>query len=114
MLLAAFGGAAGLRDENLLDAALARPRNLHAYEQPDLAALAAAYTAGIVGNHPFIDGNKRAGFLAAYVFLDRNGLELTAPEAEATTMTQALAAGEIDAAAYAAWLRKHLRKAGRS
>ena len=114
MLLAAFGGSPGLRDEGLLDSAMARPKNLHAYEKPDLAALAAAYAAGIVGNHPFIDGNKRAGFMAAYVFLDRNELGLTAPETEATAMTLALAAGKLDATAYAAWLRRHLRKAGKS
>ncbi len=82
MLLAEFGGFPGLREEGLLDSALARPQNLHAYESPGLAALAAAYAAGIVANRPFIDGNKRTGFMAAYMFLGRNALTLTAAEAE--------------------------------
>jgi death-on-curing protein len=108
-LLADFGGAPGLRDEGLLDSALDRARNLHGYGKPDLAALAAAYAAGIVANHPFIDGNKRTGFLAAYIFLDRNGLDLTASEAEATAMTLALAAGEITETVFADWLRRNVR-----
>jgi death-on-curing protein len=79
MLLAEFGGSPGLRDETLLDSALARPRNRRAYEAADIVSLAASYAAGIVGNHPFIDGNKRTGFMAAYIFLERNGMELIAP-----------------------------------
>jgi death-on-curing protein len=110
MLLADFGGSPGLRDEGLLDSALARPLNLHAYDTPDLAALAACYANGLVGNHPFLDGNKRAGFMAAYIFLDRNGFELIAPEADATAMTRSLAAHEIDEATFAAWLRQNIRK----
>ena len=111
MLLAEFGGSPGLRDEGLLDSALARPRNLYAHESPDLAALAASYAAGIVRSHPFIDGNKRTGFMAAYIFLDRNGVELTAPEAEATAVIRSLAAGEINESALAAWIRRNIRKA---
>jgi death on curing protein len=110
MLLAEFGGSPGLRDEGLLDSALARPRNLHAHKSPDLAALAASYAAGIVRNHPFIDGNKRTGFMAAYIFLDRNGFELSAPEAEATTIIRSLAARTIDESALAAWIRRNIRK----
>lgn len=114
MLLAEFGGSPGLRDEGLLESALARPRNLHAYESPDIAALAASYTAGIVGDHPFVDGNKRTGFIAAYIFLDRNGLDLIAPEAEATTMIRSLAAGKITEPDLAAWLRRYVRKTPKS
>lgn len=91
--LAEHGGAGGLRDAGLLDSALARPRNLDAYGEAGLCVLAAAYAAGIVRNHPFVDGNKRAGFLAAYTFLAVNGLDLDAPEAEAVVMTRDLAAG---------------------
>ena len=110
MLLAEFGGSPGLRDDGLLESALARPQNLHAYESPDIEALAASYAAGIVGNHPFVDGNKRTGFMAAYIFLDRNGLELVAPEAEATAVVRLLAAGEITELDFAAWLRRNVRK----
>lgn len=111
MLLAEFGGSPGVRDKGLLDSALARPRNLHAHKKsPDLAALAASYAAGIVRNHPFIDGNKRTGFMAAYIFLDRNGVELTAPEAEATAIIRSLAAREIDESALAAWILQSIRK----
>ena len=104
-LLAEHGGAPGLRDEALLDSALARPRQPLAYGDHDLCALAAAYAAGLVRNHPFVDGNKRIAFMTAYVFLARNGRRLLAPEAEATAMMMGLAAGEIDDAAFAAWLR---------
>ncbi len=105
-LLAEHGGGPGLRDEGLLASALARPRQLAAYGQPDLCDLAAAYAAGIVRNHPFVDGNKRTAFVAAYVFLARNGLKLTASEASATHSVLALAAGEMSEAAFAAWLRE--------
>jgi len=104
-LLAEHGGAAGVRDAGLLASALARPRNRAAYDEADLCALAAANAAGIVGNHPFVDGNKRTAFMAAYIFLARNGLRLTAPEDEATRAVHALAAGEMTEDAFAAWLR---------
>ncbi|ADE16414.1 death-on-curing family protein [Nitrosococcus halophilus Nc 4] len=104
-LLAEHGGAAGLRDGALLKSAMARPQHLATYDDPDLCALAAAYAAGIVRNHPFVDGNKRTAFMAAYVFLARNGLRLTAPEDKATYMMRALAAGDIDEATFAVWLR---------
>ena len=94
-----------MRDQGLLESALARPVNLRSYGDPDLPALAARYAAGIIRNHPFVDGNKRTGFAAAATFLDRNGLELSASEAEATRMTLGLAAGAITEDEYAAWLR---------
>ncbi|HSA82961.1 MAG TPA: type II toxin-antitoxin system death-on-curing family toxin [Geminicoccaceae bacterium] len=108
-LLAEHGGAPGLRDEGLLDSALARPRQIHAYGDPDLCALAAAYAYGLVQDHPFVDGNKRVAFVAAYVFLARNGRRLVAPEADATAIMMALAGGEADEAAFAAWLRDNTR-----
>jgi len=108
-LLAEHGGAPGLRDEGLLDSALARPRQIRAYGDPDLCALAAAYPYGLVRNHPFVDGNKRVAFMVAYVFLARNGRRLVAPEADATAMMMALAAGQTDEKVFAAWLRDHTR-----
>ncbi len=105
LLIAEHGGSPGLRDQGLLESALARPVNLHAYGVPDFPALAACYAAGIIVNHPFIDGNKRTGFAAAATFLDRNGRDLSASEAEATRMTLALAAGKLTDDEYAAWLR---------
>jgi death-on-curing protein len=110
-LLARFGGIEGLRDEGLLDSALNRPQHLFHYGTPSLFELAAEYAFGIVKNHPFLDGNKRAGFMAAYVFLGANGQELKAPEDEAVLRTLALAAGEIGAEEYAAWLKRSCAKA---
>jgi death-on-curing protein len=103
-LLARFGGLDGLRDPGLLDSALNRPLHLYSYQNPNVFQLAAAYTSGIVKNHPFLDGNKRVGFMAAYVFLGMNGFHLQAPEAEAVLMTVDLASGKIDAVLYARWL----------
>lgn len=103
--LAEHGGAAGIRDEGLLDSALARPLNLLAYGEPDFADLAAAYAVGPAKNHAFVDGNKRAAFLAAGLFLGLNGRRLTAPQAEATLVIVDLAAGENSEADFAAWLR---------
>ncbi len=104
-LLARFGGLAGLRDEGLLESALNRPQQIFAYETPTLFDLAAAYALGIVKNHPFLDGNKRAGFMAAYIFLGANGYGLIAPEEDALLQTLALAAGELDQNGYAVWLK---------
>jgi len=95
-----------MRDEGLLDSALARPLNLAVYGEPDLAGLAASYAAGIAQNHPFVDGNKRAAFLAAGLFLTLNGMRLRAPQAEAVGAVLSLAAGELDEAAFAEWLRR--------
>ena len=105
-LLARFGGSTGIREDNLLESALAKPRQLHAYGKPSLHEMAAAYAFGIVKNHPFIDGNKRAGFVAAYTFLGVNGLEFTAPEEEAVLFTRGLAAGDITLEEYTLWLMK--------
>lgn len=106
--LAEHGGASGIRDDGLLESALARPENLAAYGDPDLAALAAAYAYGLAKNHPFIDGNKRAAFLAAGLFLAVNGHDLVAPQTEAITLVLALAASEVTENAFAAWLRTHM------
>ena len=105
-LLAWFGGRAGLRDEALLDAALNRPLQKHTYGEASLPELAAAYAAGIIRNHPFIDGNKRTGFTLAVLFLELNGRRFAAPEAQAAVMTEDLAAGEVSEEAYAAWLAR--------
>ena len=105
-LLARFGGSAGLRDDNMLESALAKPRQLHAHGQPNAYEMAAAYAFGIVKNHPFVDGNKRAGFVAAYTFLGINGIDFTAPEEEAVLFTRGLAAGDITLEEYTLWLQK--------
>lgn len=109
--LAEHGGGAGLRDEGLLDSALARPLNLVAYASaanpPDVAALAASYTVGIAKNHPFVDGNKRAAFLATGLFLYLNGYRLEASQAEATLTMLAVATGDINEEEFAMWLRTH-------
>ena len=103
-MLSMFGGLSGVRDEGLLDSALGRPRHLYAYGTPSLFELAAEYAIGIVKNHPFLDGNKRAGFMAAYIFLEANGVEFLASEEQVVIHTRALAAGEIDGEEYAKWL----------
>jgi len=111
VLLADHGGAPGLRDEGLLESALARPRQIFAYSECDLFQLAAAYVAGIVRNHPFVDGNKRTGFMTGYVFLERNRLDFTASEAEAAQAILELAAGTIDESGFALFLRDHVKRA---
>ena len=103
-LLALFGGATGIRDVGLLESAMDRPRNLWAYERANSFALAASYADGIVNNHPFVDGNKRTGFIAAVLFLESNGHHFTAPEEQAVAMTLALADKTASAAGYADWL----------
>jgi death-on-curing protein len=108
--LAEHGGAAGLRDEGLLESALARPLNLAAYGSPEVWDLAAAYGVGLAKNHAFIDGNKRAAFLAVGMFLALNGYRLTAPQADATLTMLAVAAGQMDEATFARWLRQHTQK----
>ena len=106
-LLARFGGIEGIRDEGMLEAAVGRPQNLLAYGNPSIHDLAAHYAEGIVKNHPFLDGNKRTGFMAAYVFLGINGYQLSAPEEEAVLQTLALAGGELDAPGFSTWLSKN-------
>ena len=107
--LAQHGGASGIRDDGLLESALARPENLLAYGSPDIVELAANYAYGLAKNHPFVDGNKRAAFLATGLFLALNGQRLVVAQAEAAVMVLDLAAGEITEAAFADWLRAHLQ-----
>jgi death on curing protein len=103
--LAEHGGLEGLRDEGLLESALARPRNLFAYEDTwDLHKLAALYAVGISHNHPFIDGNKRTAFIAAALFLALNGLRLKADQVDAIRTFLAVAAGEMNEEELAAWI----------
>jgi death-on-curing protein len=102
--LSLHGGAAGLRDEGL-ESALARPLNLSAYGDPDVAALAAAYGVGLAKNHAFVDGNKRAAFLAVGLFLGLNGYRLTTTQVDATLTMLAVAAGETDEDQFAEWIR---------
>jgi death on curing protein len=104
-----FGGPEGLRDENMLESALARPINQFHYDnEVDFAHLAAAYAFGIARNHPFVDGNKRAAFLAIGLFLGKNGYTLEADQADATRMILALAAGDITEDQLATWIRDHM------
>lgn len=103
-LLARFGGSAGVRDKGMLESALGRPQQLSHYGDPSVFAIAASYAFGIVKNHPFIDGNKRTGFMAAYTFLGANGYRLIAPEEEVVVQTLGLASGAIGEEEYAAWL----------
>ena len=109
--LATHGGREGMRDEGLLESALMRPQNIVAYADadnpPDAAALAASYGVGLAKNHPFVDGNKRAAFLAVGLFLYLNGLRLQATQTDATLTMLAVAAGDITEEAFAAWLREH-------
>jgi len=111
MMLSHYGGIAGVRDENMLESALARPLQLYQYGTPEMADLAAAYTSGIVRNHPFLDGNKRTGFVLGAAFLERNGFEFHATEAEAVLRTLALAAGEMGEAEYAQWMKANSTRA---
>jgi death-on-curing protein len=106
--LAMHGGASGIRDEGLLESALARAANLASYGEPDFADLAACYAFGLARNHPFVDGNKRAAFLSVGLFLGLNGYRLTASQAEATVAVFGLAAGDIDEPTFAAWLRERV------
>ena len=105
VMLGRFGGLPGVRDAALLDSAVNRPRQLFAYGEPDPFALAAAVAEGIVRNHPFLDGNKRAGFMAAALFLEVNGWSFQVAEEDVVVRTLALAAGAIGAAEYARRLR---------
>ena len=108
--LAEHGGSDGIRDAGLLDSALQRPLNKSAYGEPDLSDLAAAYAYGIARNHPFVDGNKRTALVACRTFLLINGYELAATPEEKYDIVLALAAGELDEDALAAWLREHTEK----
>jgi death-on-curing protein len=99
------GGASGLRDPDVLESTLARPRQRNAYGDPDVFDLTAAYTAAIIANHPFVDGNKRTGFVVGVLFLELNGPTLTTLEADTTRAVLDLAAGEINEDEFASWLR---------
>ena len=106
--IAWHGGLDGIRDHGLLESTLARPRNLAAYGEPDLAALAASLGHGIVRNHPFLDGNKRTAFVAVEVFLLLNGLTLAADDADCVLTMETLAAGALGEADFAAWIRANV------
>jgi death on curing protein len=106
--LAEHGGGAGVRDKALLESALAKPLNLASYEDPDVAALAAAYGYGISRNHPFLDGNKRTAFVAVELFLHLNGHALKASDADCVMVMLKAAAGEISEADFAQWLRRNI------
>lgn len=105
------GGLPGLRDENALESALARPQQKRHYaDRTDVPALAAAYAFGLVKNHPYRDGNKRIGFLAMVTFLELNGLEFTATDADVVAEIMALAEGAVGEEALADWIRQHSSK----
>ncbi len=109
--LAEHGGGAGVRDERLLESAMARPRNVAAYGDPDAAALAGAYAFGIARNHPFVDGNKRTAAVVAETFLILNGHRLSANDAELAVAFAALAAGEMSEQEIADWFRQRVTNA---
>lgn len=111
--LAEHGGGSGVRDAGLFESALARPQQLVAYGQPDIAEIAeiaASYGYGIARNHPFVDGNKRTAFVATQLFLMLNGFRLAASDPEHVLTMLAVAAGEISEAEFAAWMRNHITK----
>jgi death-on-curing protein len=112
--LAEHGGGEGIRDEGLLQSALARPQNLLAYgdPSPDLASLAAAYAYGIARNHPFVDGNKRTALIVSRLFLLLNGMDLVATQKEKYSTFLALAASELSEEKLANWVRTYLNSAG--
>jgi death on curing protein len=99
-----FGGAAGMRDQGMLESALERPINKWRYEQAGFADLAAAYAYGLAKNHAFVDGNKRIAFMAMIIFLRRNGVPFAPDQAEATAIMLALAAGEVSEQSLARWI----------
>jgi death on curing protein len=105
--LSEHGGGSGIRDEGLLESALARPLNRAGYGEPDIAELAAVYALGIARNHPFVDGNKRTAFGAMVTFLSLNGMELEALESEAYMAALAMASGEMPEDDFITWVRAH-------
>jgi death-on-curing protein len=110
MMLAQHGGLAGVRDQGMLDSALARQQNMFAYEQASTPAMAAAYATGVIKNHPFLDGNKRTGFMLAAVFLELNAFEFGATEESVVEFTLGLAASKITEEEYARWLEAESRE----
>ena len=111
--IAEHGGLEGIRDQGLLESALARAENLAAYGKPDVCDLAAAYAFGLARNHPFADGNKRTAFVVSVTFLILNGRDLTATEVDVVTTILKLAAGELPEAELADWFRTNSREIGR-
>ena len=107
--LAEHGGRAGIRDRSLLISALARPRNRAAYAKPDLADLAAAYAAGIIRNHAFVDGNKRTGLVVALVFIHKNRYSVRPDQRDAVQTILGVAEGKVSEAALARWFRSYMR-----
>ena len=105
--IAEHGGQAGVSDRGLLESALARPQNQFAYGEHSLPRLAASYAFGISRNHPFLDGNKRTSLVVAELFMDLNGLELTASDAECVAAFLQLAAGELAEEKLAEWITAH-------
>ena len=104
------GGSPGVRDDGMLESALARPQHKFVYAaQPDLATLAAAYAFGLARNHGYVDGNKRAAFMAAYVFLGLNGFDLEAEEPDVVTTMERLAGGRLTKKRLADWIRAHVQ-----
>ena len=106
--LGRFGGAPGIRDQGMLESALSRPRNKWEYERAEIVDLGAAYAFGIARNHPLVDGNKRVAFLTMAAFLRLNGVQFAPSPEAATAATLALAAGEIDEAAFARWIADNI------
>lgn len=115
-LVAEHGGSSTVRDHGLLESALAAPKHRYAYGERDIFVLATAYAYGITRNHPFIDGNKRTAFLAAYTFLGINGWELNAPEEQVVSAVLGLSDRSMSAEAFAEWLRgaNRQRKKGKT
>jgi death-on-curing protein len=106
-LIAEHGGQPGLRDEGLLESALARPQQLFSYEDPDLFSLAATYVSALVRNHPFLDGNKRIAFVTGVIFLERNGTSFDPSEAEAVQVMIDLAPRKLTEEEFAIWLKEN-------
>lgn len=110
LMLSQHGGLAGVRDEGMLLSALAKPQNRFAYGSESLPEMAASYATGIVLNHPFLDGNKRTGFMMAATFLEINGWQVTATEESVVQQTVALASGALSESGYAGWLKANCKK----
>lgn len=108
--IAQFGGQPGIRDRALLESALGRPRHKDAYEKPTVFELAAAIAYGIARNHPFLDANKRTALVCSFAFLELNGREVRAPEADAVVAFLAVADGSMSEKDVAAWLKRHCMK----
>jgi death-on-curing protein len=109
MMLSQHGGLAGVRDEGMLLSALAKPQNRFAYGSESLPEMAASFATGIVLNHPFLDGNKRTGFMMAATFLEINGWQVTATEESVVQQTVALASGTLSESGYADWLKANCK-----